>query len=248
MKPILFSLGPFHLYSFGLMVALGVLLSLYGMLRRAKHDGFPPDPNDVYDLVFVTVLVGFLGARLFYVFQNFDWYLQHPLRIFAFWEGGIVFYGGFIGAFAAIVITAKVKQFFILRVFDFLFPFVALSHAFGRMGCFLNGCCYGRLCNLPWAVSFPGIAGTRHPTQLYEAFYNLCLFFYLNARYKKRQFQGEITGLYFVLYGIGRFVIEFWRADNPFLGVLTWNQWLSLFIILAGSLFFAKGKQRPINL
>jgi len=93
MKPILLSLGHFHLYSYGLMVAAGVLIALLLMLRRARQDGFP-SVNDVYDLVFVTLLSGFLGARIFYVGQNFSWYAQHPGKILAFWEGGAYFLWG----------------------------------------------------------------------------------------------------------------------------------------------------------
>jgi len=101
MKPILLSFGHFHLYSYGLMVASGVLIALLLMLRRARQDGFPTT-NDVYDLVFVTLLTGFLGARTFYVIQNFYWYSANPGKILAFWEGGLIFYGGLIGSFLGV--------------------------------------------------------------------------------------------------------------------------------------------------
>ncbi|MDD5672466.1 MAG: prolipoprotein diacylglyceryl transferase, partial [Candidatus Omnitrophica bacterium] len=93
MKPIFFSLGQFHLYSFGVMVALGVIVALFLMFRRARGREFP-QVNDIYDMVFITVTMGFVGARVSYVIQNLAWYLEHPFKIFALWEGGLIFYGG----------------------------------------------------------------------------------------------------------------------------------------------------------
>ncbi len=243
MQPVLFSLGPFHLYSFGLMVALGVFISIFFMVRIARRDKFPPHPNDVYDLVFLTVFGGFLGARLFYIFQNRAGYAQNPWQMFAFWEGGIIFYGGVVGSLTALFIFARWKGQSLLKILDFLLPFVALTHAFGRIGCFLNGCCYGRVCHLPWAVAFPDIPEPRHPTQIYEAIFNFFLFLFLNERYRRKRFTGEVTGLYFMFYAVGRFVIEFWRADNPSWYFLTWNQWLSVVLFLTAGLFFLKWKK-----
>ena len=102
----------------------------------------------------------------------------------------------------------------------------------------MNGCCYGRVCSLPWGVQFPHLPEPVHPTQLYEAFYNFFLFFFLYRLYTKKKFTGQVTILYFMFYAVGRFMIEFWRADNPMLNVLTWNQWLSAGIFFAGALCY----------
>ena len=232
MRPILFSFGPFHLYSFGMMVALGVLLSLVLMARRARRENFP-SPDQISDLVAVTLIGGFFGARIFYCLQNPGWYLRHPLKIFLIWEGGLVFYGGVAGSVLALFFYMRAKKISFWKGLDFLLPYVALTHAFGRIGCFLNGCCYGRVCDLPWAVRFPELPEPVHPTQLYEFFFNFCLFFFLNSRYPRRRFEGEISALYFMGYAIGRFLIEFLRGDNPFWFFLTVNQWISAGIFVA---------------
>ena len=243
MRPILFSFGLFHFYSFGILVALGVVISLYLMTERARRDGFPAG-NQVGDLLFIVVAAGLVGARIHYAIQNADWYLAHPLSIFALWEGGLIFYGGMFSSFVAVILFMKVKKIPFSKGFDFLCPYVALTHAFGRLGCFMTGCCYGRACNLPWAVQFPELPSPVHPTQLYEAFFLFALFAFLNWQYSRKKFDGQIMALYFVLYPIGRFVIEFFRADNPFWGFFTRNQWLSLAVFVAASGFYYFRKQQ----
>ena len=121
-----------------------------------------------------------------------------------------------------------------LKVFDFLVPYVALVQGFGRLGCFLNGCCGGKECHLPWAVHFPGHEEATHPTQLYEAAFDFALFAYLWSLFGRAGVTGRQTALYFIAYAVGRFCIEFWREGNPFLGPFTVNQWISLALASAG--------------
>ncbi|MBI3313384.1 MAG: prolipoprotein diacylglyceryl transferase [Candidatus Omnitrophica bacterium] len=237
MKPILFSFGTFHLYSFGVMILIGLLISLALMKRRALADGFPKK-DDSADLVFVIVVFGFLGARLFYVFQNISWYLENPLRVFAIWEGGLIFYGGLIGSLAALFFAMRLKNIPYFRGLDFLLPYVALTQAFGRLGCFLNGCCSGSICHYSWCVLFPGTAETVHPAQLYEAAYDFLLFLFLNRFYSKKQFDGQVSAFYFMFYGAGRFAVEYFRAGNPTWLFFTYNQWFSLFLIIAALGFY----------
>ena len=243
MRPVLFSIGPLPVYAFGFLVASGVLLSLVLMNRKARRTGFPPG-DMAFDMVFVTVLAGFLGARLYYVLQNAGWYFRNPLQIFALWEGGLIFYGGQAGALLGIWIFFKAKKIAPLKGLDFILPYVALTQAFGRIGCFLNGCCMGKACDLPWAVRFPELPYPVHPAQLYEAVSDLGLFLFLNARYDKKRFDGEITALYFAGYALIRFAVEFLRADNPAWGVLTINQWVSVGVFVAAAGFYIKGKKR----
>lgn len=238
MKPILFHLGPFPLYSFGLMVALGVILSLFLMNRSARRTGFP-EGEGAFDMVFVAVLSGFLGARLYYVIQNADWYLENPAHIFALWEGGLVFYGGMISAFFGLWAFLRFKKVSFAKGLDFILPYVALAHAFGRLGCFFNGCCYGKVCTLPWAVQFSEISHPVHPAQLYEAAADFILFLFLSRRYRRKHFEGEIAALYFSLYACVRFLVEFVRDDNPFWGYLTVNQWISIAVFIPAVCFYA---------
>lgn len=245
MKPVLFTFGYFHLYSYGLSIALGVLLSLFLMKRQAMIEGFPT-PEEVLDMAFSILIWGFLGARFFYVFQNFSYYLSAPLKIFAVWEGGLVFYGGAIAAFAGVALLSRKKRWSFWRILDFVVPYVALTHAFGRVGCFLNGYCYGKVCDLPWAVHFPELLRPVHPAQLYEAVFDLVLFVFLLRRRKRSRFDGEATLLYFLLYGFGRYMIEFVREPGWAWWGLTCNQWLSAGIIIAAFLTFQYRKRKVL--
>ncbi len=242
MKPILFSIGNFHLYSFGLMIFIGLVLCLFLMERQSRRAGFPPG-DMVFDLVFVVVFTGFLGGRLAHVLENLPLYLENPLQIFAVWEGGLTFYGGMITAFLGIILFARAKKISAWKIFDFLMPYVALTHAFGRLGCFLNGCCGGRVCDLPWAVRFPGEEFSVHPTQFYEAVWDTLLFLFLYRLQKQgKQPEGRVTLLYFFFYALGRFGVEFFRAGNPYFGPLTSYQWISLAVMTAAAVLFAVRK------
>lgn len=245
MIPVLFSFGTIHLYSYGLSIALGVLLSLGLMRRRAQEEGFPK-PDEVFDIAFTILVWGFLGARLFYVVQNFSYYMAEPLKIFAVWEGGLIFYGGALAACLGFGLTARKRKWPFWKTLDFLAPYGALTHAFGRLGCFLNGCCFGKSCELPWAVRFPELPYAVHPTQLYEALFDLVLFMFLIKRRKRVRFEGEIGLLYFMLYGIGRYTIEFLREPSWMWMGLTSNQWLSVAIIVTAFILF-KTRQRKAS-
>jgi phosphatidylglycerol---prolipoprotein diacylglyceryl transferase len=243
MKPILFSLGAIHLYSYGLSIAIGVLLSLFLMKRRAFQEGFLV-PEEVFDMAFTVLVWGFIGARLFYVIQNFSYYRAEPLKILAVWEGGLIFYGGAIAALGGLWLMARKKKWPFWKILDFLAPYGALTHAFGRLGCFLNGCCYGKVCDLPWAVRFPELSHAVHPAQLYEAFYDIVLFAFLVQRRKRIRFEGEIALLYFLLYGMGRYTIEFLREPGWMWQGLTSNQWLSVAIMVVAFIFFQSRRRK----
>ena len=231
MRPILFSIGSLPIHSYGFCVALGVLVSIGLMRKYFLSFGFT-DFDFVLDLVFVTLGAGFLGGRIYYIFQNISYYKEVPLKILAIWEGGLIFYGGVIGALTGLYFFTRRKKFSFLKALDWLLPFVALTHAFGRIGCFLNGCCSGKFCDYSWCMQFTPFTGTVHPTQLYEAFYLICLSAFLSWKQLQKPREGVISAYYFVIYGIGRFVLEFFREENPGLFGLTHNQWIALVFVL----------------
>jgi len=228
--PEICRIGPFTLHSYGVLIALGVVLSLFWMTRMAQQTGFPP-AEKVFDLVFVTVLAGFVGSRVFYVIQEGDWYWQHPLEIFQIWKGGLVYYGGMILAFLGFFLYVRTRRLPFLAATDFTIPFIALTHGFGRVGCFLNGCCFGR---------------GNYPVQLTEAFFNFGLAFLLIQLYlSRRRFAGQVTALYLILYPAGRFGLEYFRGDQmPWLATLTLHQVLSLIFILVGILLYGICRRR----
>lgn len=238
MNPELFRIGPLSFHSYGFCIAAGVLFSLFLMGRHARRLGFPP-PEKIFDLVFMVVFSGLLGARLFYVVQEWSWYREHPLEIFQVWQGGLVYFGGVFLSLLAVLIYVRRKRLPVLRTFDFLIVYIPLVHAFGRLGCFLNGCCYGGPCDFPWAVQFPSLPVPVHPTQLYEVVFNLILFGFLANQDLRQRTPGTLTVLYLILYPAGRFSLEFLRGDQTILfASLTLQQIMSLVFIGFGALLY----------
>ncbi|OGW84998.1 MAG: prolipoprotein diacylglyceryl transferase [Omnitrophica bacterium RIFCSPHIGHO2_02_FULL_46_11] len=241
MHPILVSLGPVHLYSFGILVAVGVLCAV--MLLRANAKQISINPDLIVDLAIVVVLSGFTGARIFYIIQFWDYFRSSPLDVFKIWEGGIVLYGGLVGGLTGFIIFTKVKQLPFLSVLDSFVPALALAQGFGRIGCFLNGCCYGKETHWPWAVSFPFLKYPVHPTQIYESVFNFSLAAFLLFLFYRRYKSGTVVAAYFILYPAGRFIFEFFRGDNlvVFLN-LTLYQWISLAFIGITLVLFLRGR------
>jgi len=167
MHPVLFQIGGVTLYSFGLMVAVGCLISGLWLLRHGRSRGI--DPNLLLDLAIGLFLSGLLGARLSFVLLHLDWYRLHPLEIIQIQQGGLVVYGGVLLAVLFGVFFTRRKTLSFWAIADLVVPFWVLGQAFGRIGCFLNGCCYGRPSSLFFAVRLPASALRVHPTQLYES-------------------------------------------------------------------------------
>jgi len=244
MWPEICSIGPLTIHSYGLLIALGVFLSIYLMVKAARRYGFPP-ADKVFDLVFVVVFAGFVGARLFYILQEWPWYQKHPLEIFQIWKGGLVYYGGMMGSFFGFFLYVAWIRLPLLAASDFVIAYIPLAHAFGRIGCYLNGCCYGRPTALFWGVQFPFLAGPVHPTQLYEAAFNLALSLFLINYYPRRRFVGEMTALYLMIYSVGRILVELFRGDQPpWLSPFTLHQMLSALFILVGMMLYGICRQR----
>lgn len=210
MDPVCFIIGTRAVYWYGIMVAAGFLaciahLTILG-IREGREPGFGSD------LAFWIMLSGIIGARIAYVLANIGYYLQNPLAIIRVDQGGLIYYGGFFGAFIAGIIFARVRKLNILALADYVVSALPLGHFFGRIGCFLNGCCYGAVTSLPWSVSQQG--ASRHPVQLYEALLNLAVYLLLIPAYRRRKYNGEILAIYCMIYPLGRFLIEFFRGDE----------------------------------
>jgi len=238
MYPILFSFSRINIYSYGLMVALGIVLSVFLIEKESVKSKLPKD--DVVDLIFWIVVWGLVGARLFYVLLYPDLYLNSPLEILKLYEGGLVFHGGLIFGIIACFINFRSKKLPLLKTLDVLILYLPLAHAFGRIGCFLNGCCAGKPTDLAWGICFPGNLVAVHPTQLYSVFLLLMIFLILCVIRRKQSFEGQIFSLYLVFYGIIRFLIEFVR-DNPVFGWgLSIYQFISMALICAGIICYVR--------
>jgi phosphatidylglycerol:prolipoprotein diacylglycerol transferase len=217
--PIAFHIGSFAVHSYGVMIALAFVFGLWTAMLRARRVNIS---SEIIGDVTLWVMFGvILGARITYVATYWnDEFAGQPLsEIFAIWHGGLVFYGGLIGAIIAGAIYLRWKKLPLWKIADVLAPSVALGSVFGRTGCLLNGCCYGRACGLPWAISFPpgnplGSPTTPvHPTEIYEALLNFALYLFLAWLFRRKKFDGQIFATYLIGYAITRSFVECFRGD-----------------------------------
>ena len=233
MYPVICSIGPLKIYSYGLMVGIAFIVATYFALKRASLFGIPKEV--VNNLVIIFLISGILGARILYVALNINFFIANPSNIFMINRGGLVFYGGFIGALIAGIIYARAVKVSILDAADLIVPFAALGHAIGRIGCFLNGCCYGKLTDSFIGVVFPNTFVKVYPSQLFSSAGLLIIFAILFRMQKHRRFKGQVLALYLISYGAFRFLIEFTRGDMlPVFYDITVTQIISLVIMLCG--------------
>jgi phosphatidylglycerol:prolipoprotein diacylglycerol transferase len=205
--------------------------------------------RDLEDLLFYGALGVVLGGRLGYVlFYKPGYYLQHPLEVFAVWQGGMAFHGGLLGAIAATLVLCRRRGLEFWRVIDFAAPLVPIGLAAGRLGNFINGELWGRPTDLPWAMVFPqaGDALARHPSQLYQFAGEGLLLFLILWRYSALPRQpGQVSGMFLVGYGVLRFLAEFAREPDAFLGTiamgLTMGQLLCLPMVAFGTWLLRRG-------
>ena len=271
MHPEIVSIGPFTLHSFGAMMALGFVASWFVLDRLEKRFHVMPGKLDVSSYIMWLVLAGVAGARLCHVAEYWrqERFAAAPLRIFAVWEGGLVFYGGLAGAMCAFfaIWAAHRRERTIRDLADFTLAALPFGHAFGRLGCFLNGCCFGRLATGRWepfGVSFPPLSPASFeqasaglirnaaepslpvvPSQLFEAAWLFVLGALLVAAYVKTKRAGTrpglVTGLYFCGYALFRFFIEYTRGDDrPEAASLSSAQIFSIVLFVLGLAFAAR--------
>ena len=240
--PIALAIGPLAIRWYGLMYLLAfTLLIVLGRIRMKQQQNADWDAKRLDDVLFYGVLGVVLGGRLGYVlFYKLGYYLAHPIEIFYVWEGGMSFHGGFIGVAFALWLFARRGKKSWLAVTDFIAPLVPLGLGAGRIGNFINGELWGRPTDLPWGMVFPHVdLVPRHPSQLYEfGLEGLALFILVWFYSARPRPVGAVSGLFLVGYGTFRFIVEFSREPDDFLGLLsmglTMGQWLSLPMMVAG--------------
>lgn len=248
MYPILFQFGPFKVYSYGLMVALACIVSTYLAKFEALRQDIPPEK--ILNLSLCLVISGILGARMLYILQNLKFYLKYPQEIIMLHKGGLSFYGGFILAAICATIFLKREHLPVFKTFDVVSPYLALAQAIGRIGCLLNGCCYGTPTSSNFCVYFPGQDFGRHPVQIYTSLNLLLIFIILRIAQVKIRRRNKISGqvflLYCLLYSALRFFMEYLRGDNlPVLANFTIHQFISLGIfVVSGGIWWKKWSMR----
>lgn len=254
-SPVIFSIGPLQVRWYGLMYVLGFIASYNLVKYQIKRFSFRQLENDLDNLNIVLILSVILGGRLGYVlFYNLPYYRQHPLEIFATWQGGMSFHGALIGVICGGFLFCLKKRIDFWRAADFYVVTIPIGLGLGRIGNFINGELYGRVvAEVPWAMVFPGGGPLpRHPSQLYEFLLEGVLLFIIlwvlkekvNGISRRRNWpSGSMLCLFLTLYGLFRFAVEFFREPDVQLGFLagwlTMGQLLSSAMILAGFLLYS---------
>jgi phosphatidylglycerol---prolipoprotein diacylglyceryl transferase len=250
--PIALQLGPVAVRWYGLMYLVAfVLFVVLGKVRARRNLLTGWHPRDVDDMLFYGVFGVILGGRLGYVlFYKPLHYLAHPVEILQVWSGGMSFHGGFLGVLVALWLFARNRDKRFLDVTDFVAPLVPLGLAAGRLGNFINGELVGRATDVPWAMVFPQVDATpRHPSQLYQfGLEGVLLFLLLWAYASRARPMGAVSAMFLLGYGAFRFVAEFAREPDNFLGLLalgfTMGQWLSLPMMAAGAVMLVWSYRR----
>ena len=248
MFPRLIDFGNYGLPTYGVLAATGLLVGLMINVRLARRDGINPDL--AWNMGIVAILAAIAGAKLLFLAGDWRYYLERPRQILTLstLQTGGVWQGGLIAGLIAAAWYMRKHKMPALRTADAFAPGIALGHAFGRLGCFAAGCCYGKPTDLPWGVTFThplanALVGTPldvplHPTQIYEFLLEVAIFAVLMWRLKRRRIEGEVMGAYLFLYGFGRYFLEFFRDDPGrgefFNGAMSGTQILSILLVIAG--------------
>jgi phosphatidylglycerol:prolipoprotein diacylglycerol transferase len=242
MHPILFEAGGFTIYSYGVLLAAAYLLGLQFALMRARARGLPS--QQVMDLGIWIIISALAGAKLLLLIVDFDQFTSNPRDLLSLARSGGVFYGGLIAAVVVALFYLRRHKLPLWTSTDVFAPGIALGHVVGRLGCLLAGCCFGKPTSVPWAITFRDPAamanvGTPlgvalHPTQLYEAGAEaLILVFLLLFERRGRSFPGRTFWSYMLLYGVSRFIVEFYRGDSRGMvfGAVSTSQFVSLLLV-----------------
>jgi phosphatidylglycerol---prolipoprotein diacylglyceryl transferase len=250
---VAFTFFGFQIYWYGILAATGFVLGFATASRRAPRAGVTGE--EVYNLAPWIIVGAILGARMLYVISYWDREFagKSLLNIFNM-RSGLVYYGGLIGACLATIIFCYRQKVALWRMADVMAPSIALGHAFGRIGCFMTGCCYGSSCSMPWAVHFPSHHETKgaavHPTQLYESALNFLFYAGLAWLFRRRKFDGQVFAIYLIGYAIIRSTTEMFRGDYTqyYLGgIATPGQTVSIAILVAGLILLWKQRAARVT-
>lgn len=246
MRPVLVEIGSFTLYSYGAMLMIAFVVGIFFTLREAPRKGFNADY--LYEGYIISIILAVFGSRITYIVLNWEYYQGEPfLRTLFARESGLTFYGGLIAVLLGLLVHSYYRKVPFLKLMDFAAPFIALGYGITRLGCFMNGCCYGHVTAAPWGVTFPYVDGlTRHPTQLYAVFAGVLIFVVLRYMRKYSFFDGYIFLYFFIFYGIYRFVVEFFRVSEPVLWFLSPAQLMTL-LFVAAAFGFLTWKKKQAN-
>lgn len=251
----LFSIGPITIYGYGLMIAIGIVAAYLNTERLAKKAALDPEP--VFNILIIGVGFGIIGAKLLFYITILDQIIANPKLILTNLSEGFVVYGGIIFGIVAALLYCKKKRLSFFHYLDCAAPSIALAQGFGRIGCFLAGCCYGSPMDSPISITFTHSDYAPNniplfPSQLVSSAFDFVHFFVLCALFKRNKQPGKIGAFYLVFYSIGRFIIEFFRGDleRGNVGTLSTSQFISVFVAIVGIamiVFLSRKKDTPIT-
>jgi phosphatidylglycerol---prolipoprotein diacylglyceryl transferase len=256
MKPILLELGPFRIHAYGLGLAVSFLVGSWLVTRRGRRLGYAED--DLMRLFWWILVSSLIGSRLYYALQHPQDFADNWLGVSQIWRGGLTQYGGLIGALIVGGLFIRSQRWSFRRVSDLIAPALALGEGLTRIGCFYNGCCFGKVCGLPWAVRFPpgshahAVLGPQsvHPSQLYLSLSNLMLFVLLLPLGERLRRPGRLFAVYLAASSVLRFLVDFTRfyeaGDRITIAGahLAHSQWVSIALLVVAAVFWFHAPRR----
>jgi len=245
MRIILFEIFGIQIKSYGLMIAIGIIVAATLFTNKGKKKGFNED--SLLNLIIFAIIGGMFGGKGLFIITEFKNIIKEPSILLNFGYGFVI-YGAIGGGALAMYLYCKKKKWNIVEMLDMTVPGLAIAQGFGRIGCFLAGCCYGAETTLPIGVEFPenSLAPTGihvHPTQIYSSIFDFLLGFLLLYYSKKERKNGKVMGLYLIIYSIGRFLVEFLRNDERGnIGIFSTSQFIAIFTLVIGIIIFDNHK------
>jgi|MDTC01.2.fsa_nt_gb phosphatidylglycerol:prolipoprotein diacylglycerol transferase len=244
----------FTIHSYGLMIALGVIVAFYVILNLSKHLAINSD--QLSELFIWSIVSAFVGGKLFFFLEDIQKYIDNPDLIGGAMRGGFVFYGSLIFTVPMIIFWLKKNQIRVRPFMDILAFAAPILHSFGRVGCFLAGCCHGKVCDSWLGITFnhpDTLADFKnvplYPTQLFDIGVNLIILLVVISLRKRKQFEGQLFLIYLMLYALGRSIVENYRGDDTrgflFDGLLSHSQFIAIFIILVCIFIWRKWRKEP---
>lgn len=257
MNRTILSIGNFHIYWYSVLIATGIIIGLYLLMKEASKQNISKDT--IIDIAFDTIIWGIIGARIYYVIFNIKPYLSNPISILYVWEGGLAIYGGIIGGLITLAYQTKKKNIALGKLTDMIVPSLILAQAIGRWGNFFNQEAHGGIVTLEFLkkIHIPNFiikgmyinGNYYHPTFFYESLWCLLGFILLIIirRLLKNSKDGTLTFIYLIWYGIGRFFIEGLRTDSLYLGIFRISQIVSIVIIIIGIIGLIYNKRKEVK-
>jgi len=249
LDPVLISLGPFEIRYYGLVYVIGFILAYFWLYRAAKLKKIQLDNDDLDQLLIYIMLGAIIGARLFHtIFWEPSYYLSRPLEILFLWKGGLAFHGGLVGVILGVWLFCRKmqkenKHISFFEVADILVVPAALALALGRIANFTNSELVGTVTNIPWCFNFSGFDGCRHPSQLYAAFGRFIIFgilVWMSRAKNLAKKSGFLFWLFILLFGLNRFIVDFFRQDLRLLGLTQGQFWAILLIVVGATVLYMK--------